>query len=356
MRYNQKILQCSEPTPSRENGANRLIKITQLSSGTPLISEFSYDGLGRRVRIVERTNGVVESDKRFLWCATELCEERDSTGATVAKRFFGPGEEISAVPYFFSRDHLGSVREMMDTNGTVRARYEFDPHGRRTKVSGDLEADFAFTGHYYHQASGLHLAMYRGYDSGTARWLSRDAIEEQGGLNAYVYTLGNPVVLVDRLGLYQAIPPALLPAGLANSPAYNQGVVEGANEAAKKCWNSVNTVIGLFWGGISLPFGGDVSFDNNAIQFENHPFMPFGAITIGNTISYPPGFGPNFQLPNGTTVAQHELQHTYQGEILGPLYLPAHIIAGGFSLITTGTWHNNNVLERGPSSNPPEPF
>ncbi len=53
-------------------------------------SEFTYDGLSRRVRITERDNGVVTSDHQVVWCGGAVCEERaiSSGGATVTKRFF----------------------------------------------------------------------------------------------------------------------------------------------------------------------------------------------------------------------------------------------------------------------------
>jgi YD repeat-containing protein len=44
-------------------------------------SEFTYDGLQRRVRVVEKENGVTESDSKVLWCDRELCEERAADGA-----------------------------------------------------------------------------------------------------------------------------------------------------------------------------------------------------------------------------------------------------------------------------------
>jgi RHS repeat-associated protein len=135
-----------------------------------------------------------------LWCGTQLWDKRDSTGATVSKRFFVQGEQIGGTNFFFNRDHLGSVREMTDTNGTIRARYTYDPWGRRTKVSGDLEADFGFTGHYYHTPSGLHLALYRAYDADQGRWLNRDPLEELAALIPYAYVNNNPVNWQDLMG------------------------------------------------------------------------------------------------------------------------------------------------------------
>ena len=175
-------------------------RLTAINEGGTNRSEFTYDGLGRRVKLVEKTNGVVVSTKLFVWCGTELCEERDSTGSNVTKRFFGQGEQISGTNYFFTRDHLGSVREMTDGSGTIHARYDYDPYGRRTKVSGDMDADFAFTGDYYHANSGLYLTLYRAYDPNTGRWISRDPMQENESLNLYVYAGEDPINYIDLEG------------------------------------------------------------------------------------------------------------------------------------------------------------
>jgi RHS repeat-associated protein len=153
------------------------------------------------VEIVEISSGSVVSDKKFLWCGTELCEERDSTGTTVTKRFFGQGEQILGTNYFFTRDHLGSIREMTDTAGTIHTRYDYDPYGNRAKVFGDMDADFGFTGYYYHQNSGLCLTLFRAYDPNAGRWISRDPISESGGINLYAYVHNNPANRTDSIGL-----------------------------------------------------------------------------------------------------------------------------------------------------------
>jgi len=86
--------------------------------------------------------------------------------------------------------------------GTLLARYDYDPWGRRTRPSGTFDADFGYTGHYFHAATGLSLAYYRAYDAELGRWISRDPIAEEGGLNLYGYVGNNAIKLTDPLGLF----------------------------------------------------------------------------------------------------------------------------------------------------------
>jgi RHS repeat-associated protein len=48
--------------------------------------------------------------------------------------------------------------------------------------------------------TGLYLTHYRLYDPDTGRWLNRDPIGEEGGINLYAYVEGNPVNFVDPTG------------------------------------------------------------------------------------------------------------------------------------------------------------
>lgn len=189
---------------------DRLVKITQ---GTN-VTEFVYDGLSRRV--AEKLNGTII--KRWIWCGTELCEERDAGGGTVTKRFFPQGEQIGTSKYYFSRDHLGSVREMTDGSGLVKARYDYDPYGRRILVAGSDIGDFGFTGHYFHKTGNLYLAMYRAYDANLGRWLSRDLLEENGGINLYRYSGNDPINYLDLLGLDHIINYAGQPVLVKDNP------------------------------------------------------------------------------------------------------------------------------------------
>jgi RHS repeat-associated protein len=191
---------------------NRLITITYTGGAT---SNYAYDALGRRASIIEKnSSGTVTSTKQFVLCGSMPCEERDATGTTATKRFFGQGEQISGTSYYFTKDHLGSTREVTDSSGTIQAQYDYDPNGNATLLAGSNIADFQFAGYYEHQPSGLNLTTYRGYDPTTARWLNRDPIGESGGLNLYDYCGNDPVNGSD-------------PSGLFNAGAFGYGVVEG---------------------------------------------------------------------------------------------------------------------------------
>lgn len=181
------------------DAANRLVGIASPGVTTTLI----YDGLGRRVKMVQA--GAINSERHYIWNGMSLAEERDQNNQ-VLKRYFTNGEQrvsgATATNYFYTRDHLGSLREMTDQGGNIHARYDYDVWGKRTKQSGDLDADFGFTGHVYHSSSQLHLAPYRAYSGTLGRWISRDPAGESAGTNLYAYVENDPVNKTDFLGLY----------------------------------------------------------------------------------------------------------------------------------------------------------
>ncbi len=96
-------------------------------------------------------NFVTVSDHRYIWSGNTIAEERDTVTNAVTKRFFDEGEQINGTNYYFTRDHLGSIREMTNSAGALVARYEYDPYGNAVKISGTVDADFGFTGLWYHR-------------------------------------------------------------------------------------------------------------------------------------------------------------------------------------------------------------
>ena len=175
-----------------------LNRLTAVTSGTHR-SEFTYNGLSQRVKIVEKDNNAVTATKNLIGVGSEIFEERDATN-NVTKRYYAQGMQVGPANLYYTRDHLGSVRELTDSSGAVQARYDYDPYGRRTKLTGSLDADFGFTGFYFHSQSGLNFSRTRAYDADLGRWISRDPIEENGGMNLYRYVQNSPAIYVDPSG------------------------------------------------------------------------------------------------------------------------------------------------------------
>ena len=192
---------------SRTNEWDAENRLTAVNAGNNR-TEFAYDGLSRLAYIRQLQNGSEISFRRFLWCGRRICEERDASGANVTKRFYGQGVKLETGPtagaYYYTRDHLGSIRELTDGSGNLRARYSYDPFGRTTKVSGDMDADFGFGGMFWASEASLALTHFRAYDPELGRWLSRDPLggaERRQGPNLYAYVRNQPVNYIDREGL-----------------------------------------------------------------------------------------------------------------------------------------------------------
>jgi RHS repeat-associated protein len=151
-------------------------QLAALTVGTQR-SEFTYDGLQRRASLVQKENGVTQSDTKVIWCATEICEERGADGISVMRRAFVQGEEATGIIRYFAADHLGSVSELTNESGTLLARYAFDPWGTRTLAAGSDITNVGFTGHRQAMpSSDLLLAQYRSYSPSFARWTSEDPL------------------------------------------------------------------------------------------------------------------------------------------------------------------------------------
>jgi len=180
---------------------NRLILITYPGAGTN--SQYTYDGLGGWVKIVETAAGTTISTKQFVWDEDQECpsETRDGTGAITAQ-YFDQGQTIGGTTnkYFYALDHLGSVRELTDSSGNIQAQYAYDPYGRKTNTQGSVDSDFQYAGYYFHSSSGLLLTSTRPYSPSLGRFINRDLIEEAGGVNVYAYANGDPVNFSDPMG------------------------------------------------------------------------------------------------------------------------------------------------------------
>ena len=182
------------------DSANRLTTVNEPGG---LRTQITYDGLGRRAQIVEINNGTVTSTKNLVWDGMTICEEKNASDA-VTKQYFDQGVRLGGSNYYYTRDHLGSIREVIDSGANILARYDYDPYGRQTQLYGTMTVDFGYTGQYFHQPSDLMMAPYREYAASLGRWISRDPAGERSGINLYDYVLNNPIDEIDLMGLCPA--------------------------------------------------------------------------------------------------------------------------------------------------------
>ncbi len=113
-------------------------------------------------------------------------------------------QPVTCNTYFPCYDANGNVTGYVDTNGTVRARYEYSPFGGITAQSGDMADAFThrFSTKPFDAETGLVVYQLRPYSPVLGRWLSRDPIGEAGGANAYVFGANNAIVNSDPFGLW----------------------------------------------------------------------------------------------------------------------------------------------------------
>ncbi len=268
--------------------------IAELEFDTTVSSTaFSYDGLSRRVKIVEQNgSGTAVITKQHVWIGNSIAEERDGSNKVV-KRFYTQGVQLNGTNYFYTRDHLGSIRELTTSTGTIAARYDYDPYGVTTLVQGTNLADFQYAGMYLHQPSGLYLTTGaygntgRPYEPLLGRWLQRDPIQEAGGINLYDYVGNTPINAVDPFGLYIII--GVVPGTLGKT---NGGTFTSANPSIvnlKALLSALpdNSISSIFIDGHSDSHGINISDNENlALAIDASGNVIVGDHTLGTVADF----------------------------------------------------------------------
>jgi RHS repeat-associated protein len=193
----------SNPTTYSWSGFNKII---QFADGATSEESDYYDSSGARMGRDSNDSGSTKYYNPDLTAASEL---RPSGHVSFIR---GPqmlGLEQGGDVYFYITDGLGSVRQIVDTNGASVASFATDEFGVPNTAGVHGSADLL--AHTYigslgvrNETSGnnLYLMSQRWYDPQLGRFLSRDPIGFNGGLNLYGYTT-NPTNYVDPMGLDQ---------------------------------------------------------------------------------------------------------------------------------------------------------
>jgi RHS repeat-associated protein len=209
---------------------NQLIRVTVANAW---MTEFTYDGLGRlRIHRDKSWSSAIgdwqiANEVRYVYDGNLVLQERNANnlpavtytrGADLSGVFQGAGgiggllartsnpqlvtgDSASAHAYYHA-DGNGNVTALLDSRQQIAARYLYDPYGNTLSISGPL-ADantLRFSSKEWHENSGLYYYGFRFYDPYLQRWLNRDPIGEEGGINLYAFVGNGPLGLIDPFG------------------------------------------------------------------------------------------------------------------------------------------------------------
>jgi len=147
----------------------------------------------------------------FLYDGDDLVCELSATGAVTAVNTFGDNgllaRHISAGSVLYTFDTQDNVAQKLDVNGNVLSSSMFDSFGTiaSTAAVTDPFTYRAQSGYYTDTETGLLLLGQRYYDTSTGRFLTRDPMGSNGGLNLYSYVGNNPANSSDPSGLIPTV-------------------------------------------------------------------------------------------------------------------------------------------------------
>ena len=183
------------------------------------IAEFAYDALGRRVSRItyhdSQTTRYYYNDKWQVLCEYD--------GNDIPKRWYAYGNYIDevlvtnvisapALCKYYVHDHLYSPVALVSAIGTVQERYEYDAYGACTirepnhapRAASLYGNNYLFTGRRLDTLDNgslkIQLNRNRFYDPDTGRWLTKDPLGYQDGMNPYGYVGNQPISRTDLYG------------------------------------------------------------------------------------------------------------------------------------------------------------
>jgi RHS repeat-associated protein len=145
----------------------------------------------------------------YLYDGLNLLEEVDNSGNALG-RYTQSDETDEALSKlrsgttttYYEQDGIGAVTSLSNSAAALANTYTYDSYGKLTASTGTVANPFQYTGREFDSETGIYEYRARYYDQNVGRFLSEDPIAFNGGLNFYRYVYGNPVTLVDPLGLY----------------------------------------------------------------------------------------------------------------------------------------------------------
>jgi RHS repeat-associated protein len=137
----------------------------------------------------------------------------------------------SGTTYFYHYNGSGNTIAMTDASGNMVNKYAYDEFGNLVNVQETVPNPFLFVGQYgvMDDDNGLLHMRARYYDPQVGRFINKDPIGLEGGINLFAYVDGNPVNWVDPYGL-QAL------GGARSGDTTGRGTTECGQKQCNQQW------------------------------------------------------------------------------------------------------------------------
>lgn len=168
-------------------------------------TSYTYDPSGLRTKKATPTETV-----RYHYNSDEqVIAESNAGNQLTAHYIWGTDrvlakEETTGKKYYYLYNGHGDVVQMVDTNGVVVNRYEYDEWGGIVSQTEQVKNPFKYSGEVYDEDTGLYYLRARYYDPSIGRFINKDTYEgdisNPLSLNLYSYVYNNPLKYVDPTG------------------------------------------------------------------------------------------------------------------------------------------------------------
>ena len=170
---------------------------------------FTYDFAGRR--IMSRLDSNVK--KFYIFDGdTMIGEAQGNNTATVAYTWGANGpiaqrKITTSQSLWYDFGPQGETRHLTNSTGAIADTFLYTSYGVKTVSVGPDPTGLLFGGQFggyysdFNTNAGVIYCRNRWYHPRLGRWISRDPAGYNGGPNLYEYCKGNPIGLVDPLGL-----------------------------------------------------------------------------------------------------------------------------------------------------------
>ncbi len=228
------------------DGRNRLVDVQVKTATGSLLREekYTYDVNNRRIGIWADADGAGPGAGVQTWTAyagDDAWADFNGSGGLATRYLMGPGTDnllgrVSAAGSvaWHLADSLGSVRQVVNTSGTVLDAVNYSAFGQIVSETNAAQGDrFKYTGREWDAGTGQYFYRARYYDAGSGRFLSEDpAGFAAGDANLYRYVSNNSTVGTDPSGqFFWVAVGALIGAAIGGTIGYIRGG-EGALKGA----------------------------------------------------------------------------------------------------------------------------